>query len=388
MRIFDLSCQKRIDFVRKLISLFYILGIILSYNLWITGRSFPLLPLVDFLLFQSHIINYLLIFLLVALLSINIFLYKRIINLLIIFLLIVLLVADQNRWQPWVYLYFLMLLPFGIGKNTNHSVNAFPYLQIILIGVYAWSGIHKLNPNFINGIFPEILTKLFWFTDSNLIDAIKPVGYLIPATEIAIAIGLWTPKFRNKAVCAAILSHIFILFYLSPFGINSNSVVYPWNLAMMGLVPLSFYHAREEIKILSSDQTSWYNLVGALLIWIMPFFNFFGLWDSYLSFSLYSGKINAFYIVIADDELSKIDGRLKKYFLHIEGLHGGEIIDINKWSMEELNVPFYPETRALKKMGKPFCLLGIPEDQLYFLEFELPLKKGRFTRFTCKDLNR
>ena len=112
-----------------------------------------------------------------------------------------------------------------------------------------------------------------------------------------------------------------------------------------------------------------------------------GLWDNYLSFSLYSGKINTFYIAVGDQELGKVDSRLHKYFLKIEGLHGGEIIDINKWAMDALNVPFYPETRNLKKIGKRFCKLGIRGDQLYFLQFELPMEKVKFKRFSCAKLD-
>jgi hypothetical protein len=70
----------------------------------------------------------------------------------------------------------------------------------------------------------------------------------------------------------------------------------------------------------------------------------------------------------------------------LEGLSGGEIVDVNKWAMYELNVPFYPETRNLKKMAKCFCNLGIQQDQLYFIEFELPMEKVKFIRFTCSDL--
>jgi hypothetical protein len=118
----------------------------------------------------------------------------------------------------------------------------------------------------------------------------------------------------------------------------------------------------------------------------MPVLNFFGLWDTYLSFSLYSGKINAFYIAVEDNELGKIDKRLNQYFIRIDGLQGGKIIGVNEWAVGELNVPFYPETRNLKKIGTHFCKLGIPDDKLFFLEFELPFEKGIFKRFTCKEV--
>jgi hypothetical protein len=54
--------------------------------------------------------------------------------------------------------------------------------------------------------------------------------------------------------------------------------------------------------------------------------------------------------------------------------------------MRELNAPFYSETRCFKQLATPFCDLGIQNDQLYFLEYELPFKEGKFKRFTCIDI--
>ena len=43
---------------------------------------------------------------------------------------------------------------------------------------------------------------------------------------------------------AAIAMHAFILLAIGPFGQNSNSVVWPWNIAMICFLLILFWHCR------------------------------------------------------------------------------------------------------------------------------------------------
>jgi hypothetical protein len=126
--------------------------------------------------------------------------------------------------------------------------------------------------------------------------------------------------------------------------------------------------------------------IPVILVWVVPALNFFGLWDHYLSFSLYSNKPSTFYIAIEESEIQKVDKRFKNYFGGIPGLRGGQLIDINKWSYAELNVPFYPETKAFKKVSASFCELGIADDKLIFLELLHSKGQIHYNKFTCSEL--
>lgn len=177
--------------------------------------------------------------------------------------------------------------------------------------------------------------------------------------------------------------------YLSPLGVNTNSVVYPWNIAMIILVTLLFFEVKNPLIIWKHERVQMKVLSSAMvvLIWVLPLLNFVNLWDNYLSFSLYSDRPSRYYIAIEEHELNKIDMRLHKYFVNIKGLSGGQIIDVDKWSIDELNIPFYPERRVFKKICKSFCGLDIEENNLVFLEIEQPVKSNRLYKFTCKDLD-
>ena len=347
---------------------------------------FPLLPVLDIIPPFISPYDSILIFILATLLGINLLFWKNWTNLLAISILCVLFVQDQNRWQPWAYIYFIFLIFFSFYKETAENRNYLAIsFRLMIIGVYLWSGVHKLNTNFINQTFESILIDFFDFQDKHFIDTIKDVGYLIPIFEVSICVFLFIPKLRNIGVSMAIIAHIFILLYLSPLGINKNYVVFPWNIAMTFFVVILFYQTSEKIDIFKFGEHKLGTILIAFLFYIFPFLNIFGLWDNYLSFSLYSSKTDNYYIVIAESQLNKVDERLAQYYLRVDGLQGGQIIDVGKWSTKELNVPFYPETRTFKKVAKTFCRLGIEEGQLYFLELNAQ-EKGKYLRYICEDL--
>lgn len=383
----NLADEKRIYLLKKTILFFFLAGIALSFKLWISDRNFPLAPVFSTHQFLNFPIDHVFAFLLLLALGINLFYWTNGINLFAIAILFILLLQDQTRWQPWVYIYFLFLLLFSftekIPGRQNHLLT---YLRVVTIGIYFWSGVHKLNPNFLDITFENILTHFLWFKDVNFISTIKPFGYFIPVVEIGISIFLFFPKSRNLAVYFVIITHLFILVYLSPLGIDSNSVVFPWNVAMIFIVFFLFYNAEEKIDLKNIIKKDLMLISVLLLTWMFPVLSFFGFWDNYLSFDLYSSKSDEYYIVIAEDQLNKVDKKLKPYYLPARETQGGKIINMNRWALEEMNVPFYPQSRAFKKAAKAFCKFGIPEDKLYFLELTPPLKKPTITRFTCNDL--
>jgi hypothetical protein len=381
----NLPGEKRIILLRKTTLFFFLAGIVLSFKLWISDRSFPMAPVFSSFTFLKSPVDHIFISLLILALGINFFRWKNSINLFAILILFVLLLQDQNRWHPWVYIYFLFLIIFSLPQKPGNS--PLLYFRIIITGVYAWSGIHKLNANFIDSTFNSVLTAFSGISDKQTINDLEPLGYLIPVIEISIAVFFWLPKLRNIAVWLVALSHIFILLYLSPLGIDDNSVVYPWNFAMILIVFLLFYNTTDKIELKFSVKKDPKILAFILLTWIMPGLNFFGLWDHYLSFSLYSGKSNAYFIVVAEDQLSKID-KLNPYYVPSKNFQGGKVISVNHWALEEMNVPFYPERRVFKKTAQIFCDFGIPAEKIYFLEMKPPFGKGIFIKYTCKDFEK
>ena len=289
------------------------------------------------------------------------------------------------RWQPWVYLYLLMLVPYLTQSRKDHNKRlVLICLQMIVAGVYVWSGIQKFNPNFLDGTFAPMITGFGGLK----VETWRMAGYAIPLLEFLTGIFLLIPQLRKIAVFSALVIHILILIYLSsPVVLNPNSVVYPWNVAMLCFVYLLFWDVKDNLFI--TVREIWSNVLIAsvvILVWIIPVFNLFGYWDHYLSFSLYSNKPSRFFIAVEEGELHKIDKRFTNYFAEISGIQGGQIIEVDKWAYSELNTPFYPEMKSFKKLSSTFCDLGIHEDKLVFLELFYVDRKPHFSKFTCNDL--
>lgn len=365
----------------------FIAGIAISWKLWFLGdRGFPILPFPDWVQgnsFTDIVLSFGLIFTFPLILA---FIYPKKEALRPVLIGIVLLVLfDQMRLQPWVYMYFFLLLPFTLFTENKKSIYL-PYLQIILVCMYIWSGIHKLNPNFIEITFSDILRHLFAI---EIAPGLRAFGYIIPLTEIVTGLLLIIPICRKWGVRFAVLTHLIIMLYLSPAGINDNHVVIPWNFTLALLVIVLFWNEKNSLSFWK--QLRGYALgltsVALLLFGLLPSLNFVGGWDDFLSFSLYSDKVKRYYIAVEASQVSRIDKNIHPYFVQIEGMQGGEMIDINEWAMEELNVPFYPERSALRKLSKHLCQIGIPDEKLLFIEYQQPIRENIFWSKTCSGIN-
>lgn len=382
------SLQSRLKFFKALVMLAFLAGFLLSPRLWTTqGRFFPVLSPFDNLPAIAFPFDVMLLLLFIGLGIVWIFYKKRRIGLMAIVSLATILMQDQMRWQPWVYQYSLLLLPYLLQTDTKENEKSILCcLQWIIAGIYVWSGIQKLNPGFLSQTFVQIAeasgTKLMFSKWKN-------AGYIIPFIEILTGLSLLGSKFRKAGIYAAVITHIAILLLLSPLMLNHNSVVYPWNAAMILFVLLLYKGMKTEehaINLIRENSFTSLKLMPIILVWVFPVFNFWGYWDHYLSFSLYSDKPPTFYIAIEESEIHKIDKRFQNYFVVIPGLQGGQLIDIDKWALSELNVPFYPQLSLFKKLSRRFCNLNISESNIVFIEASHINGRQEYRTFTCADM--
>jgi hypothetical protein len=358
------------------------LGCLLSIQLWAGTHLFPSIPIFDGLttipssiLFYSWCISA----------SVNLFKPHKALFIGNLFILIVLIAQDQNRLQPWIYIYLLFLIPICLSPFiTLSDAELLTIFKIILIGLYFWSGLQKINDNFINEGFQTILIHCFQIKKEALIQTLHPIGYLIPFIEISISIGFLTATYRNIALVFAILTHLFVIFYL--WTMKHNLVVIPWNFSMICLDIIVFTHKQTENSFtnIRNQFRSFLIPIYLFMVGIMPIFNWNGYFDDYLSFSLYSQKNKLFYIAISDKYLNLLNHQFDDYFVKMGAdLSGGHLIDVNKWAFKELNVPVYPEYRIFKKISYDFCKYNIPSTDLIFLVYKQPISTKNLVKWNC-----
>jgi len=323
-------------------------GVWLSWKLWLPDRSYPLVPVWDGLPAVSAGVGQAWLVALLALLVTAPLLSRPGLALGLYLVGIVALgMWDQSRWQPWAYQYTAMLaclwaVPWGDPTKPERRRSALNACRVLLAGMYLWSGLQKFNVSFASEVFPWLIEPVV----PEEARAFARHGALLPPViEAALGVGLLVPAFRPLAVLGVLGMHAGVLYVLGPWGHDWNSVVWPWNGAMMAFVLILF--VRTPAVTLPALLWPGRSLVhwGALVLFgVMPAFNFVGWWDSYLSAALYSGNTVKAHVVLSPAAYESLPPEVQPFALaYFDGTY---VLDFGAWSMAELNVPVYPAERV------------------------------------------
>lgn len=337
--------EKQIGYLMKVIAFFWLIAKIWSYKMWIAERVYPVIPPVDIFkgapdfLHQSLLGGSLVILLAILCLKIN------------RWLLITLLIAeimscslDVVRWQPWEYMYLCFLLLFII--NFYKPKNILLLSHLFLVSIYLFSGLHKMNRDFLSSVWLNMVLVDFLGLSMEFIVKYKLffVGLLIPVSEIILAVLLLISKSKRKISYGLMVMHLGVLAFIGPLGLKYNSVVWPWNLAMIGILIIVYSKPFEP----ANKNSIVLNFPWLALWWVMPVFSFFGSWYQYFSFNLYSGKGNQMYICV-----SKETKELKPYFEPANNTlcKGKEWISLQNWALKEIKSVPIPETEIYTELA-------------------------------------
>lgn len=344
--------EKLLLFIIRILALAFISGIFLSWPLWRNDRNFPAAPLLPFPEPSHTLATFLVYALLTGLVLFIIFPKHKIISIPILILTVIMILLDQNRCQPWVYQYLLMLFLFFFYRTGKTDL--LNGMRLVICGIYFWSGVQKLNPLFFSDMAPWITEPLSSYFGTSFAAFACKTAWIFPVTEIFISFGLLFLRTRKTAFFIAIAMHIYIIFLVSPLGKNANYVILPWNISMIVFLWLLFGMDRSSSmrEIFASIKKS-VVLPVFVLVWIMPVLSFFGKWDDYLSASLYSGNTDKAYIYISKNVKDKLTLPLKEK-VHTQVTVSAPdtlyYLFVNQWAEQELNAPVYPERRVFEKI--------------------------------------
>jgi hypothetical protein len=249
----------------------------------------------------------------------------------------VMVVFDQSRMQPWFYQYCFMLLALSLPAGGENIC------RLIIVSVYFWSGVQKLNGGFAGDSFP-------WLAEPLRIVPIW-VGYAVPFLEAGLAIALLFRPTRRAAVIFAIAMHAAILAAIGPWAHNFNTVVWPWNIAMAASAFVLFWN-----EGFVWPKRSRLARVVLVLFTIAPALSFVGLWDNYLSWALYAGNRNEGDLYFSDAVYDKLPPAVQDYVTDEGPDRDG--LNVGEWSFGELNVPAYPEERVFRQVQRSLCRYG------------------------------
>ena len=346
--------ENRLAWLRIALAAGLVAGLLLSPNLWISTRSYPLTHLWDAVPPLPYPADHALFGLLMVLVTGVGVARGRAIGWLGISALVVaafFVVQDESRLQPWFYQYSFMLAAFCLFRlGRVGALDALNACRLIVAATYFWSGLQKANASFIQSTHPWLVEPLTTRLPDWAGSALLAGGYAVPVVEAVIGIGLLTRRFRRLAVMGALLMHAFVMLCIGPLGHDHNTVVWPWNFAMVAFVLILFWRAPDDTTpstILDPGRnfSTGFAFRAAVLILFafMPLFNFFGLWASYLSSGLYTGTSKQGYILVWDSA-------------------NWQSTRIGGVSERELNTPAYPEESIFENVfAERWCEEGSEE---------------------------
>lgn len=342
-RLISFSEKNQISYLIKVIAFFWLLAKIWSYKTWITERTYPVIPPLDFM---SNIPGFLHLFLFIFSLVALLILCFKVNRFLLIALFLSELLScslDTVRWQPWEYTYlcFLLILIINFYKPKNILLLS----HIFLVSIYLFSGLHKMNRDFLSVVWLNlVLTDCLGLSVDFIVKyKLFYAGLIIPFTEVILAILLFISKSRKKISYVLILMHFVILIFIGPFGLKYNSVVWPWNLAIIFILIITYAKPIEKL-----DKTFLVHHFYWLILWfVMPVFSLFGMWYQYFSFNLYSGKGEQMYICISGDEkeLTPYAESNSNSFCKNE-----LCINLQNWALDEIKSAPIPEIEINEKI--------------------------------------
>jgi len=95
------------------------------------------------------------------------------------------------------------------------------------------------------------------------------------------------------------------------------------------------------------------HLAAIVLFAMLPALSFFNLWDSYLSSALYSGNLTEAQIYLSDAGKAALPAEIAARAVHTSP--DTNVLNLQRWAIEDLNVTPYPEVRVYKKIARDLC---------------------------------
>lgn len=381
--IFLQAKDRRTLWLRGTLLLATFLGLLASSPAWTNTRTFPLLPVFNsFPILPEPWDKILFSVMLGSLLAAVRFYRPAVITFLATSLFAY--CGDQNRGQPWLYMYWVML-----SLSLFPTATALAATRFALATVYLWGGIQKLNARFFD-VTPQwfVAPAADWDLPPVAIDLLKLSVKSAPFVEIAIAVLLWFPKLRRIALALIIATHSFALLFLGPLGHDYNWVVWPWNLAMLALALGLFSQHRlfaephvavvENSKLRPQERSNrteskpprddagisenFKQLIASrpalcvvALYSLLPLLSFSGRWDSYLSFSLYSENLAVANIFVTESFRENLPAHLRRHAQPFPQAYdpqrqGPLTFSFTAWAYEEMHVPAISEPRNFENI--------------------------------------
>jgi len=290
----------------------------------------------------------------------------------------VLVVIDQHRLQTWTWQFILIAWILATASDRQ----AVGLLQWLMASIYFYSAVSKLDVGFFTGEGQQILDGLLRSIGLSISGWPEPVRRIVtagmPVGELLVAVGLCLRKTRRTALVAAVIMHMALCLALGPWGLNHKPGVLIWNVCFLTQVLLLFARRSRMPSLLivfgwpgredkvRSPGISFASLsptpatpqirdgtrrssrpaeVALLAAMLLPLLEPFGWFDQWPAWGLYASAPQRMAVFIHCSQRGHLPEPIQRHVEYPPPLHSWCRLRIDRWSLDALGVPLYPQNR-------------------------------------------
>jgi len=277
--------------------------------------------------------------------------------------LFVLVLFDINRFQPWLYEYLIIIFLCSVPDNRSHlsiferSHKKLQFISLLLISVYFFSGLEKLNWRFLTIVGPWLLGLSHSLTTGIENDmTVIWMSASMAVAETGLAVLLCFSTTRMLGVALGTLMHATIFYVLGPFKMNTNPAVWPWNLTQITLLIYCFMNISDQpifkINLKESRLSAFVMTVVALVI---PTLGLLQLVDPYPAFSFYTGDVPTGKIMFEKSTFEQLPKNVQTECGFYDERTGLWYADTNDWLYLETGASAYPSFFCFRLEARKFA---------------------------------
>ncbi len=255
--------------------------------------------------------------------------------------------GDQDRLQPWAYQYALVALALAASRPAT----ALSLARWYAISLYLYSGLSKLDASFVaelGGKFLDSGLEMLGVSAAAWPGPIRAGAILLmPAAEIAVAVGLMRRSTRGLALGGLIALHSALLAVLGPWNLDHSPNVLIWNGSMLLEGWILFRPGPIPGPEVTAGRTWPEKMIVGLFLaaLVFPLGERFGLCDPWPAHALYASHCERADVYLHEDDLSGFPEAVRRR-LGPPGVDPWRPLDLTAWSREARGTPIYPGARV------------------------------------------